>query len=436
MAEPISGGYQENVRPNRPNDLHGFDLSPNDIARLLSHCLDNNCFCFGQSKQRLGIAMGCKVAPPVAIIFMHRLEQTALQNAPLKPDMYARYIDDTVGVWTHSHQELQDLFNYMNTIHPSIKFTIEDSHTSGSIPYLDTLLSVDKDSKYSTELFIKPSHSGIIIHYSSSQPMATKKSVIRNEFKRARKLSSNEEAASRSRSCDKIQNVFESNGYPKQMIRRMRRETSSHPQQRQRHHRHQPRHTQHRWQQQQARQDPDGYLSLPYVDETLCAKINSITKKSGMDIKVAWTSRNTLKSKLVKSDIARPECPSGRRTCNACSSGVNGKCTMSGVVYCITCNQCTSDGDPVTYVGECKRPIRLRFNEHVLNAKNSSPDTPFGDHFRSHHAGETLPDHPLSVRILHRAKDHPNRKIMESLYIRQLKPVLNRNTSSWFVLQA
>ena len=109
------------------DDIDLFDLTPDDIARLLSHCLDNNCFRFDQShyKQRLGIAMGCKVAPPVAKFFMHKLEQAALQNASLKPEMHARYIDDTIGVWTHSHQELQDFFGYMNSLYPSIQFIIE-----------------------------------------------------------------------------------------------------------------------------------------------------------------------------------------------------------------------------------------------------------------------------------------------------------------------
>ena len=352
--------------------------------------------------------------------------------------MYARYIDDTIGVWSHSQQGLQEFFEYMNSIHPSIRFTIEDSRRTGSIPFLDTRLSVDKDSKYSTELFIKPSHSGIIIHHSSAQPMTTKKAVIRNEFKRANKLSSNEET--KTRSCDKIQNAFEKNGYPKQMIRRIRREVSGQHQhqQQQRHQQQRHQHHHHRrnihLQQRQTRKDPDGYLSLPYVDEALCAKVNGVALKSSLSIAVAWRSRDTLKSKLVRSDISQPECPSGRRTCNACSSGVSGRCTMAGVVYCVTCNMCTSGSDSVTYVGECKRPIRLRFNEHVLAAKNHSIDTPFGDHFRECHVTETLPDHPLSVTILHRAKDHPNRKIMESLYIRQLKPVLNRNISSWFIL--
>ena len=67
--------------------------------------------------------------------------------------------------------------------------------------------------------------------------------------------------------------------------------------------------------------------------------------------------------------------------------------------------------------------------------KNASRDTPLGEHFRTCHANDTVSDYPLSVKILHRAKDHPNRKTMESLYIRDLKPILNRNISSWFVLQ-
>ena len=149
-----------------------------------------------------------------------------------------------------------------------------------------------------------------------------------------------------------------------------------------------------------------------------------------MNIRFAWKGKYTLRNTLVRSDFSQPECPAGRRKCNACSSGVKGKCTISGVVYCVTCNLCTSDNNRVAYIGECKRPIRLRFNEHVLDAKNNSFDTPFGDHFRVCHVGETLPEHALSVEILHRAKDHPNRKIMESLLIRQQ----NQSSTGMFLL--
>ena len=89
-------------------DLCG--LTTDDISRLLSHCLNNNTFRFDQDhyRQQLGIAMGNKVAPPVAIIFMNKLEKAALSEARLKPEFYGRYIDDTIGVWTHGYDELQN----------------------------------------------------------------------------------------------------------------------------------------------------------------------------------------------------------------------------------------------------------------------------------------------------------------------------------------
>ena len=72
-----------------------------------------------------------KVAPPVAIIFMHKFEQAALQNATLKPDIYARYIDDSIGVWVHGRVELRKFIEYLNSLHHSIKFTLDDSSKSG-----------------------------------------------------------------------------------------------------------------------------------------------------------------------------------------------------------------------------------------------------------------------------------------------------------------
>jgi len=57
-----------------------------------------------------------------------------------------------------------------------------------------------------------------------------------------------------------------------------------------------------------------------------------------------------------------------------------------------------------------------------------------GDHFADVHQGVTLPQQPLSVKILEKTKDHPNRKIAESLHIKKLKPMLNRNTASWYIL--
>ena len=371
--------------------------------------------------------MGNKVAPPVAIIYMHKFEQAAIQNAPLKPDFYARYIDDSIGVWTHGHEELQKFIGYLNSIHNTIKFTLEESSASGKVAFLDTLVKVASNSKYSTELYIKPNHSGIIIHATSSHPMATKKAVIRSEFRRATRLSS--DPAASSRSCLKIQELFEANGYKKQLVRRLHREATqtrgAGPVNGARGHRG-----------QRTERELDGFLTLPYIDEGVCAKVNSIAKKSNLSLRVAWRNNNTVRNCLVRSAFSQPQCPSGTRICNACESGLRGRCLTAGAVYRVKCVLCEYRGEEVTYIGETKRPIRLRFNEHVLNAKNKTPETPIGDHFiQAHHEYQSeRGEIPLSVEIMQKTDDHPHRKICESLHIRKHKPILNRNVSSWYIM--
>ena len=89
--------------------------------------------------------------------------------------------------------------------------------------------------------------------------------------------------------------------------------------------------------------------------------------------------------------------------------------------------------DESFYVGETRRSVRLRYNEHIRDAKNKKIDTPFGIH-QSKHPGVQLDSSNVSIKILHVSKDGPDRKIWESLFIRELKPTLNTQTSSWPML--
>ena len=331
-------------------------------------------------------------------------------------------------MWTHGHANLLNFIGYLNSVHPTIKFTLEDSYTSGQVTFLDTLVKVDRQNfTYSTELYIEPNRSGIIIHQTSSHPMATKKAVIRSEFLRAMRVSSN--AAASSRSCQKIQELFEANGYSKQLVRRLHREVTQPYRGDARVHRQRP-------EQRICDKSLDGYLTLPYIDEGISAKVKSIVRRSGLNIRVAWRSKNTLKSVLTRSAFSPPQCPAGTRLCNACEAGLKGRCSTSGVVYKITCVLYEGRGETITYVGETKRPVRLRFNEHLRDAINKTPDTPIGDHFMTTHADfhELRGNIPLSVEIIQKTTDHPHRKICESIHIRRLKPALSRNIASWHVM--
>ena len=109
-------------------------------------------------------------------------------------------------------------------------------------------------------------------------------------------------------------------------------------------------------------------------------------------------------------------------------------CTHKNVVYRLSCKTCEQEGQSSIYIGETKRPVRLRFNEHIRDAQNATEGTPMGEHFKQRHSATDLDPVPLQIKIMHRARDHPDRKIAESLLIRTHRPDLNANMTSWPIL--
>ena len=63
-----------------------------------------------------------------ANLFMARFETKTLENWPLKPIIWLRFIDDIFMIWTHGENKLLEFIKYLNSIHPSIKFTHEFSN--------------------------------------------------------------------------------------------------------------------------------------------------------------------------------------------------------------------------------------------------------------------------------------------------------------------
>ena len=398
--------------------VNTYGTTVKDIRCLLTHVLNNNFLRFDSQtfKQVSGIAMGNRLAPPVAIAFMHSFETAFLSTLTYVPMLYVRYIDDILGVWTHGLDRLNHFVNLINTHHPSIRFTMEHTENTGTLAFLDTLITVFPSGKYTTELYFKPMAAPIILHYTSAHPKTTKKAVLNAEIHRALRVSSDHDSSQRS--LNAVKQLFIQNGYPDDIVNRTIKNI--------RYRKREPKEKAHQ-------KNIQIYMRLPYVNETIVSRVNGILRSSKTSIKPAWTNENTLKKKLVNSAFVKPPCPSGNKQCHTCTNGLRDKCNTKNAIYQITCNICQSQQQTVTYVGESTRPIRYRFNEHLSDARLRKTDTPLGEHILDKHSDldNIQINKSFSIKLLDTGKDCADVKIKESLHIKKLKPQLNTMTSSW-----
>ena len=96
------------------------------LVQLLTLVLKHNNFTFNGEHflQINGTAMGTKMAPSYANIFMGKLEKHIIQSAPHKPLSWFRFIDDVDMKWTESEENLNRFFDHANNVHPTIKFMV------------------------------------------------------------------------------------------------------------------------------------------------------------------------------------------------------------------------------------------------------------------------------------------------------------------------
>ena len=299
-----------------------------------------------------------------------------LTSATHQPAVYMRYIDDIFGIGIHGPDNLDRFLDHLNNFHPLLQFSVERSDRSAAkqIPFLDTLLTLNENGSLTTELYIKPMASSIILPYSSAQPIQTKRAVLHAQLLRAKRPGSS--IPPQDRGMQKIESLFLSNGYPSKLINKTKFTVKTqNPRQLDKH----------VTSKQSNRHSDATYISLSYIDDTLSRKIDSVIKRSKLPVRIAWQSGQTLSEKLTSSALEKTQCPSGNKKCNCCSSGLKGKCHTKNAVYMITCNLCTNKQ---THIGESKRSVGLRFNEHMRDAKNKNKtkNTPFGEHFMKCHS--------------------------------------------------
>ena len=130
--------------------------------------------------------MGTGVAPNYTNLFMDRFETKALENWPLRLLLWLRLIDDTFMIWTHGEDNLTEFITYLNSQHPTIKFTHEVSEFS--IDFLDTTVKLNENRKLYTTLYKKPTDTHLYLHYTSCHNAPCKTKGPYGQFLRLRMI--------------------------------------------------------------------------------------------------------------------------------------------------------------------------------------------------------------------------------------------------------
>ncbi|XP_074819362.1 GPI alpha-1,4-mannosyltransferase I, stabilizing subunit [Natator depressus] len=135
-----------------------------------------------------GTAMGTRMAPQYANIFMADLEQRFLSSRPLTPLLYLRYIDDIFIIWTHGKAALEEFHHDFNNFHPTINLSLVQS--THEIHFLDTTVLIN-DGHINTTLYRKPTDRYSYLHASSFHPDHTTRSIVYSQALRYNRICSN-----------------------------------------------------------------------------------------------------------------------------------------------------------------------------------------------------------------------------------------------------
>lgn len=382
--------------PQSDSVFENFDRI--SFSKVLQNCLSNNIFLFNKQLyvQKDGAPMGGCVSPTLANVFLCHHEVAWLTDCPseFKPVLYRRYVDDTFLLFKSlSHIDL--FFQYINNKHPRIKFTFE-VEKNNSLSFLDVLIT-KIDNKFTTDVYRKPTFSGMGMKFCSSVDYKYKVNLISCLLGRAFKICSNYNTLNFE--IDRLRKYFCQNSFPVSLF--------------------------------------ESNVHLKFDNFYNPKTAISTVSKEILFCKIPFLNDHTnlLLRKELRDLLSRfyPQIDLRIIFENNWSIGSFfsykdkvPKLVCSNVVYKYSCAQCSA-----TYIGESSRHLKTRICEH----RNLSPRT--GELYRTacksnifKHFLET--DHevlPCNFEILHSAQNE-NIFVIESIFIHQLKPSLNGNSYS------
>ena len=210
------------------------------ITKLMELTQTSNIFEFNQDLwiQLVGVAMGIHPAPSYANIYLARRLDEKITALGLKYGsndksawlLFKRFLDDLIKIFVGTTKQLHTIFDEMNKIHPTLKFTLNhtnpeeereedrcDCEPQASIPFLDTSLSI-VNGRIETDLYKKDTDRNQYLLRESCHPAGVTASIPYSLGLRIVRICSKNE--NRDLRLSELKNILLQRGYPKQLIER------------------------------------------------------------------------------------------------------------------------------------------------------------------------------------------------------------------------
>ena len=398
------------------DDLETWGLSLTELHQLLEVVFYNSYFTFNQKlyKQCVGLFMGCSPSPVAAVIRVYTFEKNSVYidsfyiTSPVKL-LYVRYMDDNCSL-APGLEYAEEITTMIADQDPDkrIKWEIDCQTNDRFVPFLDTELRITPDGELQSRYYRKPQNRGIILNAKSHHPDRTKTEAVKNLYKTAIDVSSGPEELQHSLNI--VDKLAAENGYSDS--RQMGQPTSA------------PGTKKKKKKKKKKNTEYLAPLVLPYISEVVCNKIRNYIKQQKLKIRPIFKPGRTLSQMYCKSrPLDTRICVLGNPSnCDVCPMISNGNCSMSCLVYRITCKLCST---VMEYNGETYRPCHDRFLEHRRAANNPEGENlknGVGKHYNQFHKGCKA---SLEFYILDRQSVTVRRKISEAFQIYKNEPAMN-----------
>jgi hypothetical protein len=316
----VKKSFEDNPDPSR-SDEH--------ILKLLELSLKNNDFTFNGETflQVSGTAMGKKFAPSYANIFMANWETEALNKCYLKPSMYLRYLDDIWILWDHGLEQFKTFFEILNTHNPAVKLSCRIE--SDSIDFLDVTIfkgpNLKSNNTLDTKVYFKPTDTHQLLHKASFHPKHTFSGILKSQILRFFRICSQKSDFEHAVSI--LFKALRKRGYSARFLRKTKSDI----------------------------------LKFINSGDNIKPPFRETTDNCDHYATACGNSRLCLTCKHIP-------------TCNSVTSNATNmsfklqtdlNCSSNNIIYLIECENCGKQ-----YIGQTKRSLRLRFNNHRFDIEN------------------------------------------------------------------